>query len=129
MSHSFLPKRKSGLENGFPDPPTISVWDERPRNHLEVLGKAIDVASTGHRIHSIPDPWARVILFDRALYNSGHLLHKAIQGEWRGLLAILGLRERRNFAGLSARDVMLDAVHAAPGSFSLVVAQLRPSTD
>ena len=52
--------RKTGTENRFPDPPRVSVWDERPNSHLEMLAEAIEVSSVGHRIHSIPDPWAPV---------------------------------------------------------------------
>src|SRR5262249_2929536 len=129
MSHPFLPKRKSGTENRFPDPPAPGVWDQRAKNHLESLGGAIEVSSTGHRVHSIPDPWARALLFDRALLDPGHLLHETVRGEWRGVLAILALRERRNFVGVSAREVTLDPVRAAAGTFSSVVAQLLPSND
>ena len=52
-THAFLPKLKSGTENRFPDPPRVSVWDERPNTHLEMLAEAIEVSSVGHRIHSL----------------------------------------------------------------------------
>lgn len=48
-----------------------------------------------HSIDSIPDLWARPLLFELALLDSRHPLHKQVQGEWRGLLALLALREVR----------------------------------
>ena len=80
MSHPYLPKRKSGTENRFPEPPGVGVWDERPNSHLEALSQAIEVPSLDHRIHSIPDPWARAILFGRALYDKDHTLHDEVKG-------------------------------------------------
>lgn len=45
---------------------------------------------------SIPSPWARFILFDTSLYNQGlNNLHSRIKDEWRGLLALLALRDIR----------------------------------
>jgi hypothetical protein len=129
MAQPYLPKRKSGTENRFPDPPQTGVWDERPQSHLGILGEAVEVASVSHRIHSIPDPWARAILFDRALYDEDHVLHEQVRGEWRGLLALLALRERRGFHGLSAREVDLDPDTGTPGGFSAVVKQLLPAND
>ena len=43
--------------------------------------------------------WARPLLFEMALYenNNEHPLHKRILGEWRGLLAILALKEWCDF--------------------------------
>jgi hypothetical protein len=124
MPHPYLPKKKTG--GRFADPPAIRVWDERAKTHLESLSDALDVTSTDHRIHSIPDPWARAILFDRALFDETHLLHSTIKGEWRGILALLGLRERRGFNGLSAREVVLDGESATAGSFTAVLAHLKP---
>jgi hypothetical protein len=128
MPHPFLPKMKSGAENTFPTPPAIGVWDERPRMHLEMLAGSLVIPPSEHRIHSLPDPWARALLFDRALYDSSHPLHRVVRGEWRGMLALLGLRERRGFDGLSASQLVVPDRDAA-GSFSGVMAQLRPTTD
>jgi hypothetical protein len=124
MPHSYLPKMKSGTEGTFPKPANVRVWDERPRTHLEMLASSIEIPPAQRRIHSIPDPWARAILFDRALYDPAHTLHDMVVGEWRGMLALLGLRERRSFNGLSAAEVNL--YNPPGGTFSAVVSQLRP---
>lgn len=42
---------------------------------------------------AIPDMWARPLLFKSALFDSSHIIHKRIVGEWRGLLTILALQE------------------------------------
>ena len=67
MPHPYLPKMKPGPAGTFPTPSTERVWDERPNMHLSMLAGSIEIPPAEHRIHSIPDPWARAILFDRAL--------------------------------------------------------------
>ena len=52
-------------------------------------------------------------------------MHERVQGEWRGLLALLGLRERRAFTGLTVSRVGLEQTLA--GSFSAILAHLRPA--
>ena len=48
-------------------------------------------------IDSIPSMWARPLLFEMALYNDRHPVHTRILGEWRGLLAMLALKEWCDF--------------------------------
>src|SRR5579871_2834101 len=126
MPHAYLPKRKSGTGNRFPDPQAAGVWEERP-TQLNHLAEAIEIPSDPQRIYSIPDAWARALLFDRALYDENHKLHSMILGEWTGLLALIGLRERRNFESLTVHPVALDA--SRPGSFSAVLAELIPQDE
>src|SRR5579871_4348281 len=118
MPHAYLPKRKSGTGNRFPDPQAAGVWEERP-TQLSHLAEAIEIPSEPQRVYSIPDPWARALLFDRALYDESHKLHSIVLGEWRGLLALIGLRERRGFESFSVRPVTLDG--SRPHSFSSVL--------
>src|SRR5579871_1904402 len=96
MPHPFLPKRKSGTENRFAIPTSPGIWEERPHTHLEQLAEAIEIPPTKEKIYSVPDPWARAILFDRALFDESHPLHQVTLGEWRGLLALIAMKERRN---------------------------------
>lgn len=51
-------------------------------------------------LSSIPDIWARPILFEMALFKTDHLLHSRTLGEWRGLLAILALKNVCNLNDL-----------------------------
>ena len=41
--------------------------------------------------------WARPLLFEIALYDEEHPMHGCVVGEWRGLLAMLALKEQRKF--------------------------------
>lgn len=126
MPHPYLPKLKSGTENAVAVPAQEGVWnDEQAKTRLDNLAKAIETPPALHRIYSIPDPWARAILFDRALFDDAHNLHRAILNEWRGLLAIIGLKQRRHFDGLSIRPVSLKASDLR-SSFGRVVSQLMP---
>lgn len=59
-------------------------------------------------IDSIPDVWARPILFRMALFGSQGFdksLHKKVRGEWRALLAMLALQDMRHL------DLTVDEVH------------------
>lgn len=128
MPHAFLPKRKASTGNRFRDPAIPGVWDDRRTkiepNQLDSLADGLEIPEEPQRIYSIPDAWARALLFDRALYNSEHKLHAAVLGEWRGLLAMIGLKERRNFQGLSVRPVTLG--ESRPNSFASVLGELLP---
>src|SRR5579863_4099355 len=126
MPHAYLPKRKSGTGNRFPDPQAAGTWEERP-TQLDHLAEAIEIPAEPQRIYSIPDPWARALLFDRALYDPSHKLHAAILGEWTGLLAIIGLRERRSFESFSIAPITLDTER--PNSFCSVLAELIPQDE
>lgn len=68
-------------------------WDYRDRTELEKVSEGLKVEKIKIEINSIPDMWARPLLFEMALYDSSHLLHQRVIGEWRGLLTMIGLRE------------------------------------
>jgi hypothetical protein len=126
MSHPFLPKRKSGTENQFALPTSPGKWEERPHTHLEQLASAIEIPPTNSKIYSVPDPWARAILFDRALFDDTHALHQTTLGEWRGALALIGLKERRGMDGMSVTKVDLKQMGQVQGSFASVLERLMP---
>jgi hypothetical protein len=130
MPHPYLPRLNEGQgnNNNLDLPARPGNWDDGQAGlRLHSLANAIAVQPLISSIHSIPDPWARVILFDRALYEPTHPLHNQIMGEWRGLLAILGLRERRRFHSLEAQLVDLaPAREEGRGSFAKVVERLQP---
>ena len=124
MPHAFLPRLKTGTGNAFLAPQAPGVWEDR-ETQLIHLAEGIEIPSDPPRIYSIPDPWARPLLFDRALYDPKHKLHEVVLGEWRGLLAMIGLRERRVFDSLTVRPVMLTANR--PNSFASVLTELLQS--
>ena len=78
------------------------IWERRDSDELEKISKSLDVADTrlaSAEVDSIPSMWARPLLFEMALYedDTNHPIHKRILGEWRGLLAMLALKEWCDF--------------------------------
>ncbi|HKV42201.1 MAG TPA: hypothetical protein VJX67_23565 [Blastocatellia bacterium] len=93
-------------------------WNASPRVALEDLASGLDVRELGREeldISSIPDIWARPIMFEMALFEPpvpqhnrpGHPLNARITGEWRGLLTLLALREALGLNDLSAPKIVL----------------------
>lgn len=65
---------------------------------------------------TLPSPWARTLLFEHALlYGDGekrrHPARVQIEGEWRGLLALIALSEELGNNKLSTRTVELAPTH------------------
>ena len=78
------------------------IWEKRDSVVLESISESLDVADTkiaSAEVDSIPSMWARPLLFEMALYedDTNHPIHKRILGEWRGLLAMLALKEWCDF--------------------------------
>lgn len=62
------------------------------------------------RMKSVPSPWARLLLFEQALFSDRHPAHRRIVQEWRGLLGCIGLAR---YLGL---DLKVRPVDIANGS-------------
>jgi hypothetical protein len=65
-------------------------------NKLATLAKNLDTSkSKNHpdKLHSIPTPWARLLLFESALYDKDHPAHAEVTSQWRGLLGLIGLAD------------------------------------
>lgn len=119
MAKQFFPLLPKLKENSAVNPDKASVWEEEHIDFLNALVKSLAVSGTikdiGH-IDSIPDVWARPLLFQMALFDvqnsassefvSG--LHDRVVGEWRALLAMLALKEIRHL-NLQAEAVDLAA--------------------
>ena len=142
MAILYLPRLKENHENGLVLPARAGLWsDEQARGRVEILAHAVATQTDEldqqdqqdqqkqqrQEIHSIPDPWGRFLLFARALKEEDHPLHEAIRGEWRGMLALFGLREIRRFDFLDMKLVDLSrAEDEGSGSFTRVLARLLP---
>ena len=75
-------------------------WEKRAPVELERVSEGLDVADTkiaSAEVDSIPSMWARPLLFEMALYDTRHPMHTRVLGEWRGLLAMLALKEWSDF--------------------------------
>ena len=86
-------------EHDVEDINNAGTWEQRTATELENISRGLDVTTPNpdrSAVNSIPNMWARPLLFEMALYNS-HPLHGHILGEWRGLLAMLAFKERYNF--------------------------------
>ncbi len=80
--------------------PNKGVWQEVQPIALNNIAENLKVTKIGAKytdIDSIPSMWARPLLFQIALFDTDHPMHDCIVGEWRGLLAMLALKERRDF--------------------------------
>ncbi|MBC7880953.1 MAG: rod shape-determining protein [Anaerolineae bacterium] len=96
-SKPLLPKLKADATVATPS--EAASWVSVDGVILANLAESLvvpDLSATQRSIDSIPDIWARPLLFKQALHNNEHPLHLTVLGEWRGLLAILALREWRN---------------------------------
>lgn len=83
-------------------------WKSDSQNTLPNLVKDLKV-TTDYKstITSIPDLWARPAMYEMVLFNENHHLHKQYLEQWRGILAILALREMRNFKDVKCHSIIL----------------------
>ena len=91
----FLPQLKSDKQlQNFEAP---GEWLERAEDVLGAISAGIEeanlVVDASEVQAAIPDVWARPLLFEIALYDTEHALHKRTKEEWRGLLAMIALKE------------------------------------
>ena len=82
------------LKGAYPEPTTFGLWT--PSARLDEMAASIEIAVTQteiDRLKSIPDPWARPLLFNQALTGGEtHIAKADAVKQWRGLLALLALR-------------------------------------
>lgn len=104
MSHPVLPRLLSNHRITDLKP---GVWNRLPQDQIRAVARGLEVPDREFRIHSIPDVWARVLQFDGALYADGASeISKSARSEWRGLLAVLGLRKLRNLATVDFAPIL-----------------------
>lgn len=75
-------------------PFSVGKWTPLEKSKLDHISKGLEISSKSFVSSSIPDIWARPIVFEIALFDAYHPMHTRVMGEWRGLLAILALKER-----------------------------------
>jgi len=101
--HPFLPRLKSSANSA--ETTKLASFDKRGEWRIEGsiglsdLSKSLEIDKIDPdyiEVDSIPDMWARPLLFEMAFKNKDHLLHERFIAEWRGLLAMLALKEIRN---------------------------------
>ena len=95
--------------------PSTGTWEQVPAVALNNIAENLEVTTVAAKfteIDSIPSMWARPLLFEMALYDIDHPMHECILGEWRGLLAMLALKERRDFS-LTTEEIKIPSADDA----------------
>lgn len=108
QKHFFLPE----LESNIPVPKENAHWFNNERKIILGIsdGILIDEQALSRGVSSIPDIWARPLLFQSAIKtNSKHPLKSKCIQEWRGLISLLALhRVKPELSGLEIVAVDLD---------------------
>jgi hypothetical protein len=112
MTYHILPRLKPG--HTVPHINDPGTWAVHTRQVLDDLVKGLNVAKIESEINSIPDMWARPMLFEMALLDPDHVLHKRIRGEWRGLLAIIALKEVAKLQRFTVASVTVPSIAPLP---------------
>ncbi|MBR4642042.1 MAG: hypothetical protein IKO74_04885 [Selenomonadaceae bacterium] len=116
MANSYfpmLPKVNEGISKILKD--QAGIWKETDINFLQGLSNSLDCGESIKdmgSVDSIPDMWARPLLFKMALFDFEPTkqfvtgLHEKVRGEWRALLAMLALKDFKHL-DLKAEPVNL----------------------
>jgi hypothetical protein len=97
-------------------------------NKLATLAKNLDTSKSrtnADKLHSVPTPWARLLLFETALFEKGHPAHYEVRDQWRGLLGLIGLA---NILGLKEQIQVkpFNLRSESPGDLRDAFTTLRP---
>jgi hypothetical protein len=83
--------------DGIEWPSTVGTWKRGESiNRLETFANNLDVSQASgdtDLLNSVPTPWARLLLFENALYKEKHPSHRDVEAQWRGLLGVIALAE------------------------------------
>lgn len=127
MSIPLLPSLKE--ENKI----AITKRGQWASDHQTSLSGLVDglkvTADAQSSITSIPDLWARPAMYEMVLFDEKHHLHNKYLAEWRGILAMLALRDMRNFKDIKKEEIILPEISKIPAnsfSFFKVIASLLP---
>lgn len=107
----------------------IGIWKQVPGVALNNIADNLAVTKIDSKfvdIDSIPSMWARPLLFEIALYDDDHPMHECVVGEWRGLLAMLALKERRKFSLETKLITIPDRNDESTPEFLLALRKLLP---
>ena len=114
--HMYLPE----IDSNIGEPPVAGQWSAYDRKIMLAIsdGIVISEGAQGRGVSSVPDVWARPLMFQSAIRpDSQHPLRERLVQEWRGLLSLLALHKLHFFPS-EPRDLV--AITPA------IVAQLEP---
>ncbi len=122
QNHFFLPE----LEANIPVPKENAHWFNNDKKIILGIsdGILVDEKTITKGVSSIPDIWARPLLFQSAIRsNSRHPLRKKCIQEWRGLLSLLALHKVKQ----ELSDIEIVSVPLDTETFSTALKNLAPS--
>lgn len=122
LTHLYLPLQKEGKSPQIPE--ATGKWDANDKRILMAVaeGIVVDEQAVTRGVSSVPDAWARPLMFASALHPlSGHPLRDRLVEEWRGLLSLLAL------AQVHRHEIELVRVPLQPGVFTNALTQLAPA--
>lgn len=105
------------------------TWRNDSQTTLGNLVTDLNVTTNeSSNITSIPDLWARPMMYEMVLFNENHHLHKKYVAEWRGIMAMLAFREMRNLKNIDKEEIVFPDVNKisnnAPSFLKVVSALL-----
>ena len=122
-----LPKLRTDAD--YPDPEVAGTWMRSGR--LDDMAKSLDLSINETEIDalkSLPDPWARALLFNQALTTKDHIAKNDARKQWRGLLALLALRQfYSNSYILGVQTIDLSDSKVGNPRFRAVLRRLAPT--
>ena len=122
MPHPILPRLlPDSKRNKVQQFKSVGQWERRLAGEVKAVADALDVPDRDVEVHSVPDIWARALFFESELLGAPG---SKVETEWRGLLAILALRERRSIQGLDFQPVFTSG--AGKTKFLEVAERLLP---
>ena len=121
--HLYLPAVRR--ETNLPSPPESGFFYPVKGRVIEALGQGLEAGEDARKkgVGSVPDVWARPLLFYSAIRpKSVHPLRESLLEEWRGLLSLLALSEHFGYR-LELEPVPLDE---RDGPFARALMELAP---
>jgi hypothetical protein len=117
-----MPSRQLPPLNSTSTVPSASAagdWSWHSEKVLSKIAESLeaDVNPRFFDVDSIPDIWARPILFKIAFSDRDHPLHSKILGEWRGMMTLIALSEWQN-PPLEVRPIDLSVFKDGDGTRS-----------
>lgn len=121
--HHYLPTLKKGTN--LIQPPVAGSWLPVNRREIEALSQGLEINESARRraATSLPDVWARPLLFHSAIRpHSDHPLRQDLVEEWRGLLSLIALSDYYKLK-LELEPVVIDE---RGGRLARALSGLRP---
>lgn len=122
--HLYLPQLDK--DANVPVPKQTGLWEKNTHAIILSISDGITIAEAekARGISSVPDIWARALMFQSALKPSAknpHPLRERIVQEWRGLLSLFALAKIKNY------PLEIAPVELGDDIFSIALKNLAPA--